>query len=263
MLIHAYFDESGKFKDHSVVAFAGVAGTMQQSRRFQQEWQKLLGRHGLSHLTMKEALNANREFSATSIAKGVSNRRTVLMQFVNCIKINLGHILGMALDVRAFEGMSSAARKQVGKNPQFTAFAVVMMELLDTLQENQVVSVVCDDEEELAMPIYKLYRKVQVAYPLAANKFTSLSFANDRVYPELQAADLCASILRLEARRIYFGEPYDYEPLFKRLTANLAVPNSGLAIIAASTQYMQELSSNFETFEKEYGHYGEPPLVEP
>jgi hypothetical protein len=261
-LIRAYCDESGKFKDHSVIAFCSVAATGYQSNTFQTEWHKLLRKHGLTHLTMKHALNHNRELSGKTIAKGASNRRTVLLEFVNCVKKNLGHICGMALDVEAFNAMSDAARKQLGKNPHFTVFAVVVMELLHGLKGDQVLSIICDDEEEVAIPMYKLYRKIQSSFPKAVDKLTSLSLANDTVYAEIQAADLCASLLRLEARRIYFQEEYDYQSLFKRLIADLAVPNAGLGIIVAGADYVNGLSKSLDNLHRKYGHLAVPPLVE-
>jgi hypothetical protein len=45
----------------------------------------------------------------------------------------------------------------------------------------------------------------------------SISFADDTYQPILQAADMLAALLRLEADQKFNGHPYQYKSLFYRL----------------------------------------------
>jgi hypothetical protein len=44
--VTAFFDESGKFKDHKVISFGGVAGFNEEFNPFADEWGRLLYRNG-------------------------------------------------------------------------------------------------------------------------------------------------------------------------------------------------------------------------
>jgi hypothetical protein len=84
--------------------------------------------------------------------------------------------------------------------------------------ERDKISFICDDEEQVAFHIYRLYRRIKTVYPGARKKLVGITFADDRVLFGLQAADFVAALLRLEASRKWFRTPYDYAPLFKALS---------------------------------------------
>jgi hypothetical protein len=46
--LYAYFDESGKFKDHKIVSFCGFVADFQQSEAFAGDWRYLLRRNDRS-----------------------------------------------------------------------------------------------------------------------------------------------------------------------------------------------------------------------
>jgi len=56
--VTAFFDESGKFKDHKVISFGGVAGFNEEFPSFADEWGSLLYRNGLQVLSAKDAFNS-------------------------------------------------------------------------------------------------------------------------------------------------------------------------------------------------------------
>jgi hypothetical protein len=60
-----YFGESGKFTDHSIVAFCGLMNTNEGWEPFKSEWDYLLRRNGLKSLHMSAGkLNFKRALSA-------------------------------------------------------------------------------------------------------------------------------------------------------------------------------------------------------
>jgi len=251
LLLDAYFDESGKFKDHSVVSFCGVVGSAYQIEGFQNTWDALLRRNGLSSLTMKEALNHRIELSSRVVAKGAQARNAILRPFVDCIKDNFGLIVGFAVDVNAFGAMSEATIKQFGRNPHYAAFLRVVLHILAETKKDRAFNVFCDDEEETALPIYKLYRKIKLARPTAKDRLKSLGFGDDEFFTPLQAADMVASIVRLEARRRFFSETNEYDSLWQRLKRDS--PKVGVHIGFGDTKTISSLSKSFDEFEQKNG----------
>jgi len=69
----------------------------------------------------------------------------------------------------------------------------------------------------MALPMYKLYRRIKIVEPETRDKLSALCFADDRFLFGLQAADLVASLLRRESGKVFHGTTYDYEPLFAAL----------------------------------------------
>jgi hypothetical protein len=220
MLISAFFDESGKFQDHSTVSFCGVAAVAKEFDAFGPDWNRELYRAGLKYLTMKEALNAKRSLSKKRPAKGTEKRVEALMPFVNCIKRHLGGVVfSLAVDVVAFKSAPSNIREIWGDNPNYLAFARALQAVLEIVHPEDKLSLICDDEESTALGMYKLYRKVKLVWPEAHSKCASISFADDEVFVPLQAADMIASLTRLRARNQLHKEPDDYRALFEALSS--------------------------------------------
>src|SRR5271157_2894345 len=61
--VSAFVDESGKFKDHKVIAIGCVAGYNEQVGEFAQEWGRQLFLNGLNDLSAKAVLNYSRPLS--------------------------------------------------------------------------------------------------------------------------------------------------------------------------------------------------------
>jgi hypothetical protein len=47
-ILHSFFDESGKFKDHQVVAFCGFGASQSQLLKFDEQWNNQLRRTGMT-----------------------------------------------------------------------------------------------------------------------------------------------------------------------------------------------------------------------
>ena len=74
------------------------------------------------------------------------------------------------------------------------------------------------------MNCYRLYGRVRTINPELKRKMVAITFADDDVFVPLQAADLLASLCRLEAGRQFHREYYEYMPTFRALTG----PGSGM-----------------------------------
>jgi hypothetical protein len=220
MTISAFFDESGKFKDQDVVTFCGVAApALQFQQHFANDWLRCLNANDIFSLTAKEAFNSRRPLSEKNPALGLDNRIDSLLPFLACIRKHIHVVTGVAINVKEFKKLPSHYYQLLGNNPHFTAFLRTILKIIELSAQNHHVSLVCDDEEEMALPMYKMYRRVKLINPAAREQLRAITFADDRFSFGLQAADLIASIMRLEARKRFFGTTYDYEKLFAAISS--------------------------------------------
>jgi hypothetical protein len=219
--IFAHFDESGKFKDHKVVSFAGYAAGWEALSAFDTDWSYWLRHYGLQTLTMKRALNHRIPLSQKVKATSSQERTTVLMNFADSILRHFEFGVYVAVDVVSFRSLSSDATKLLGKNPHYMAFSRCLGEVSNFYPADLKIALVCDDEDEYSVECYKIYRKMKAGNQTYRKRFTSISFADDVDSPHLQAADMLSSMARLEALRLIHGSPHDYQSLFSHLVTPL------------------------------------------
>ena len=189
------------------------------------DWGRLLDANGLTTLTMKDALKAHRPLSDKNPALGVESRIAALIPFIDCVKKHLMVITGIAVDAKAFKSLPNHYFQVMGDDPFFTAFTRTMLEVLKITHPEDKISLICDDEEEMALPMYRLFRRVKTIYPDAHEKLRAITFADDRWSFGLQAADMVVSLLRHEAGKRFFGVEYDYGALYSALST--PTPKSG------------------------------------
>ncbi len=93
------------------------------------------------------------------------------------------------------------------------------MHIAEFTPEGSKVTMICDDDEETALPFFRLYRRVKKVWPEARRKFAGIAFVDDRYLFGVQASDLVAALIRYEATEQITGAKYDYKPLYKALIA--------------------------------------------
>lgn len=218
MLISGFFDESGKFKDQAVISFAGVAGSNDEFKAFGADWEHLLFRTGLKMLTMKEALNVKRPLSKKRPALGLKNRMDALMPFVVCVRRDLKYVISTCVHAEAFNNLRTSTQKMLGTDPHYLAFTRVLAAIIEPLHKGDKVTVICDDEEQTAWPMYSLYRKVRLASADARDRLAAISFADDAVFYPLQAADMIAALIRLNGRHVFLKKENPFDELLKTLS---------------------------------------------
>lgn len=215
--VSTFCDASGKLSDHKVVCFGGVAAYNERYAPFVNEWDRLLVRNGIRVLSAKTAFNASRPLSDRNKRLGLENRIEDLAPFINCIRKHLQVVTGVAIDVQAFKKLPTNFFEVYGDNPEYAAFARSLLKIVDFAGRDKIVFI-CDDDEEVAPLFYKLYRRIRKILSRARHGLVALTFADDRYVYGVQAADLVAGLIRLEAARKWFDADYDYGALFDALT---------------------------------------------
>ena len=221
-ILSSYWDESGKFKDHKTISFCGLCATSGKLEKFEEDWRELLRRNGLSYLKVSDALNADYQLSPIIPAQTASERIDALRPFVSCLTqwFELGVAVGVG--VEAFERTAEDLKRQIsgGDNPFYMAFRAALILFADYCQAGDSLAIVIDDDEETAKHCLSFYRKTKIEDANLRSAFSSITFADDKVYLPLQAADLLAGLVRLECALRFSGNLYDYKPLYDYLAEN-------------------------------------------
>jgi hypothetical protein len=211
---NAYFDESGKFRDKSVVSFSGWVAEPDEVDRFSRTWRRLLRETGLEVLKMSEALRIKRPLSKKVPALDVEKRIEALTPFAECIAKYAELIVLTGSDVNGFRTMAQVAQENLGNNPHYASFGVSILDIVQHIGADDFLSLFCDDDEETSDKVLTFYRKVRIHDRNAKKKLISITFADDKAYAPLQAADMIASLARREAAREFFQQDYLFRPLF-------------------------------------------------
>jgi Protein of unknown function (DUF3800) len=213
----AYFDESGKHKDHPVVTFTGVCAWPAKIQLFDDAWNALLNQYGLRSLHMKAASRLSKKLCEKMPGNQTADQRIeALKPFADCINKHLEVGLIQAWDVKGFNAMSKDARAKLGnvEDPYFLAFARGVSELVEYVREEDRIALICDDDRDTAWDGYRHYRGIKAADEEIRKKTISLGFADDDYFPALQAADMAGFLARHEARRYFYGIPATFSKLF-------------------------------------------------
>jgi len=217
LTISAFLDESGKTTS-DVAAVGGVISPSQHfNTQFVPDWDRCLYMNGINTLTMKEALRADRPLSDRNPALGIENRIAALLPFIECVRRHLMVISGLAINAKAFGELPSHYHQVMGKDPSFTSFARTLLAILEITEVQDKISLICDDEEQTAWPMYQLFRRVKLLYPDAHEKLKAITFADDRWSFGLQAADMVVSLVRQEAEKRFYGAEFNYSSLYSAL----------------------------------------------
>lgn len=240
----ACLDGSGDLGDHDVVSMGCVAGFAERfNDDFAQEWAMLLRRYGIKVLSAKTSLNHERPLSVRNPCLGIEARTEALLTFVKCIRGHLQNIIALATDVRAFKKLGHPFFQRYGSDPAFMTFARIAMRVTEFTPDGSKVSLVCDDDEKTAWRFYRLYKRAKKILPDCRKKLGQIAFADDRYVFGLQASDLVASLVRLEASKEIAGIEYDYSPLYQQLVANPEKHERWLYNIAIGVADMDKMRS--------------------
>jgi hypothetical protein len=249
-IMYAYFDESGKKSDHPVVTLSGVCLSQEKLQRFDDAWNTLLRQYGLPWLHMVKAAKLGVKVCEKMHNKQTASERTdALIPFADCINEHFEYGFLQAMDVHGFASMSKKAKYGLGDtcDPYYMAFTRAVLELLEYLQSDDRLSLICDDDMETAPSCYMHYRALRRVHPAAREKTVCLSFADDKYFPALQAADMVAYLSRLEARsRFYPGDRYSFRRLFSHLTKQRGVGFITWKMMFADKAMLKLLSEKLE-----------------
>lgn len=128
----------------------------------------------------------------------------------------------VAIEVTAFKSLSEKARRTLGSpdDPYYVSFMRGNLHLIRCLKDDDRLCLVCDDDLETALLCYGFYRAIRNSWPEAQKKLIALSFADDKYFPAMQAADMLAFLFRCEANQALYQDTYQWRRLFNVLTGD-------------------------------------------
>lgn len=217
--ISTFVDESGKFRDHKVICIGCVAAFNQHVDDFARKWGSLLARNGMENFHTTKALRHHVALGDKNPAMGLGNRIEALLPFIACIRENLEVAVGCWVDVKIFRSLPQHFFQVYGRDPSYMAFMRTLMQAASFTPEGDGMVLVCDEDEETAWEFYRLYRRLKQLNPEVRKRLGAISFADDAQVFAIQAADLVASIVRIDALSRRAKQRNGYRPLFKALTA--------------------------------------------
>lgn len=243
-ILNAYFDESGKHKDHPVVAFCGVVASIDKLQKFDVAWKELLTAYGLKTLHMRDASDANKHLSDKLPVQTLGQRIEALKPFADCIN-RLERGIVEAVDVAGFNGLSPTALARIGNpnDPYYFAFARGILELAEKVSSEDQISLICDEDPETAPMCYAHYEALKVADDKVKEKIVSLTFASDEHFPCLQAADMVAYLARREARFRFYNKKDAFQELFHYLISDPEADATKWIALFADEKMLKNLSA--------------------
>jgi len=179
---------------------------------------------------MKEASRLQ-ESVGSRLLKGqtVDERTDLLIPFADCINHHLERGLLTAVDVRGYNSLKWSVKQVLGgsNDPYFLSFIVGMLELIKHIPDDDRIALISDDDIDTAWDLYLHYRAIGKAYWEVQKAMVSLAFANDRLFPALQAADMIAFLTRHAAEEQFYKKPNMWNRLFEHLITD-PPPSVGL-----------------------------------
>lgn len=219
-ILHSFFDESGKFHDHEMVAFCGFGASESQLVDFGKQWNNQLRRCGMDALHWVKARRNGKELGRNIGAQSLSDRISDLKPFADCVNDYLGLGIACVFEVTGYTSFAKESKELLGgsDNPFYVQFLRNVMLLVEFAKPDEVITMTCDEDEETAWNCYSFYRRVKELDPRAGKRLKAITFADDETFPALQAADMLSFLCREQAQLQWHGTHYDYEEFFRYLT---------------------------------------------
>jgi hypothetical protein len=226
VFLQSYFDESGKVAQHDIASFCGFVATSDQWKQCWYAWIELLREMQLKELKASDVLRYRRPLSKAVSAIGIDARTSVLTPFVKAIRENVSFGVAVTIDCKAYKQLPEADRAVLRQEPHYWAFqqALVIIKHYAEVGFNShapdiQISLSCDEEEKTAIECLKIFINLRMRYPELRERFVGFGIADDKYFPQLQAADFLASLARQAAAQRFHNTPFDMNPLYELLTS--------------------------------------------
>src|SRR5580700_3644963 len=126
-ILHAAFDESGKFHDHDVTSLCGWISPLEAWEKFAIQWQAALDRIGINELHTTEFVSLHGQYSHLRTIWGEEKEAKIsdaLTQFVNVIRGTVGKGVGATIDAKHYRAMPDEFKRAIhpSRDPHFIAF---------------------------------------------------------------------------------------------------------------------------------------------
>lgn len=191
-MIECYFDDSGKenAQDQPYVCMAGYMADISYWTSFFQQWRNLLMKHGISCIHMRDLIHRQGEYKR--LGWDDPKRDKVLADFIRIIKEN--QLIGFGIGVDANHWRSIREKMHLGDVQDF-CFQRIMRRVIERVKAaklEDVVSVTFDTDPEFARVRLRRFFEIREHDSNAREYLSSITFANPKIYVQLQAADLLA-----------------------------------------------------------------------
>jgi hypothetical protein len=230
VILHAVFDESGKFQDHDAISLCGWINNLAGWDTFALRWKRVLNQFDMKELHTTEFMGLYGQYSELGGKWGEERDQKkfeALSMFVEVIRDYVERGLGAAIDSKHFRSMPQQDRKIIGADPYFIAFQEILLQAVNHAQfysqrtgiEDVAVGLVFDQDERQEIECIKIFNEIKKIRPEVRKTFTGICFADRRTYEPLQAADLIAYVTRQEFDRRQHHPDWPISPWFDALSA--------------------------------------------
>lgn len=211
-IIHAAFDESGKFKDHDVVSLCGWISPYDFWEAFSAQWAAALEQFGMNELHTAEFMGLHGQYSNLRRRWGQGRERKkdkALTALATVIKKTMSKGVGAGIDAKYYRSMSQKFRDANG-DPFYIAFQEVIRQSMKyvlayskfyALGQDVKISLIFDQNEDQAEQCLKILNKLKKIHADIRERITGICFCDRRSYAPLQAADFIAYVTKKEIER--------------------------------------------------------------
>jgi len=143
---HSFFDESGKFQDHQVVAFCGFGASDSQLVEFDKQWKNQLRRCGMDALHWVKARRSGKALGDNIGPQKAVERINDLKPFADCVNDYLGVGVACAFEVTGYTSFAKEAKSLLGgsDNPFYIQFLRTVMLLAEFARPQENIAMMCD-----------------------------------------------------------------------------------------------------------------------
>jgi hypothetical protein len=192
-VIHAFFDDSKTAGRHAgFICLAGYVALDDKWDAFTTAWDEVLVRNKLRNLHTADFCSGVGDYSGW-----VGDRDAVLVQLASVIKEHVICGIAVGVDRKAYDAVVSQGGGKK-KSAEVFCFERLLRRTMLALQpwddngHGHKMALVFDDDERTSMSFYGSLRDLKFNYRELRDEVVSITFANDRFFNPLQAADLLA-----------------------------------------------------------------------
>ena len=214
-ILHAAFDESGKFHDHDVTSLCGWIASYDAWDCFASGWQAALNEIGIEEFHAADFMGLHGKYSHLRGIWGDEKevrKNSALTLLVNVIRSTMGKGVGATIDSKHYRSMDDGFKRAIhkSKDPHFIAFIEVLEQTLANVEKfakehglgpNVKVGLIFDQEEGQSVDCLKLLNKIKKERGDIRERVSGICFCDRRNYQPLQAADLIAYLTKKEMER--------------------------------------------------------------
>ena len=201
--MHAYFDDAKTYGRSDITLLAGYVADNPEWDVLAREWNILLNKHRIKRLHTADFLTAkSSEYAEYADDKCSHQRRVdILREFFVPIRKHILCAFIVAVDILAYRFVFESVRKKL--SPDMFCFIRLMnliMRHMEMWTDPFPLNLVFDDSPR-SKRFHELYRVRKSNDPAFDAGVASITFADDRLVPAVQAADLLACVMSKETHK--------------------------------------------------------------